>query len=137
MCSRPCSAPGQVGLDFLLREIRGGLLGQVGLDFLLREIRGGLLPWWTPGRGGGQPPKKATLQKNAKRVKPETWKQINDLVVLKAKALGIENGAKVRTDCSAARRCVRSPCRVPEARTRSATAGPPRPPVPLETVPPP
>ena len=43
MCSRPCSAPGQVGLDFLLREIRGGLLGQVGLDFLLREIRGGLL----------------------------------------------------------------------------------------------
>jgi IS5 family transposase len=47
-----------------------------------------------------EPPKKATLQKNVKRVKPETWKRINDLLVLKAKELGIEYGEKVRTDCT-------------------------------------
>jgi len=47
-----------------------------------------------------QPPQKATLQKNVKRVKPETLKTVNDMVTLKAKALGIENGAKVRTDCT-------------------------------------
>ena len=47
-----------------------------------------------------EPPKKATLQKNVKRLKPETLKAINDMVTLKAKALGIENGKKVRTDCT-------------------------------------
>lgn len=47
-----------------------------------------------------KPPKKATLQKNLKRLKPETLKAINDLVTLKAEELGIENGKKVRTDCT-------------------------------------
>lgn len=46
------------------------------------------------------PPTKSTLQKNVKRVPPETWEAINKAVVLKAKELGIERGAKVRTDCT-------------------------------------
>jgi len=32
-----------------------------------------------------KPPKKATLQKNVKRVKPQTWEAINRMVVRKAK----------------------------------------------------
>ena len=47
-----------------------------------------------------QPPKKATLQKNVKRVKPQTWETINRMVIRKAKELGIENGRKARTDCT-------------------------------------
>ena len=35
-----------------------------------------------------------------KRVKPETWEAINRLVVLQAQRLGVENGTKVRTDCT-------------------------------------
>ncbi len=44
--------------------------------------------------------KKSTLQKNVKRVKPTTWEAINKLVVGKAQELGVENGKKVRTDCT-------------------------------------
>lgn len=47
-----------------------------------------------------KPPKKATLQKNVKRVKPETWEAINRMLVLKAEELGVEDGKKVRTDCT-------------------------------------
>jgi len=47
-----------------------------------------------------EPPRKSTLQRNVKRVKPETWEAISQMVVLKAKELGIERGAKVRTDCT-------------------------------------
>jgi len=47
-----------------------------------------------------RPPKKATLQKNVKRVKPETWETINRMLVLQARKLGIETGKKVRTDCT-------------------------------------
>jgi IS5 family transposase len=46
------------------------------------------------------PPTKSTLQKNVKRIPPETWEAVNKSVVLKAKELGIERGAKVRTDCT-------------------------------------
>ena len=47
-----------------------------------------------------KPPKKATLQKNVKRLKAETLKAVNDMVTLKAEELGIENGKKTRTDCT-------------------------------------
>jgi IS5 family transposase len=47
---------------------------------------------------GGQPPKKATLQKNIKRLKPETLATINAMLVHEAEALGVEDGQKVRTD---------------------------------------
>ena len=46
-----------------------------------------------------KPPKKCTLQKNIKRVKPETWDAVHKMVILKARELGIEQGGKVRTDC--------------------------------------
>ncbi len=46
------------------------------------------------------PPTKSTLQKNVKRVSPEAWEAINQSVVLKAQELGVERGAKVRTDCT-------------------------------------
>lgn len=45
-----------------------------------------------------QPPKRATLQKNVKRVKPETWEAINHALVRLAQQLGLEDGHKVRTD---------------------------------------
>jgi transposase, IS5 family len=46
-----------------------------------------------------KPPTKSTLQKNVKRVKPETWEAISRLLIKKAQQLGIEKGQKVRTDC--------------------------------------
>jgi IS5 family transposase len=48
---------------------------------------------------GQKPPNKSTLQKNVKRVKPETWEAIQKLTVRQARDLGIEKGSKVRTDC--------------------------------------
>ena len=45
------------------------------------------------------PPTKSTLQKNVKRVKPETWEAISRLLIKKAQHLGVEKGDKVRTDC--------------------------------------
>ena len=47
-----------------------------------------------------QPPKKATLQKNVKRLKSKTLKAINDMMTLQAKGLGVETGQKLRTDCT-------------------------------------
>jgi transposase, IS5 family len=47
-----------------------------------------------------KPFKKSTLQKNIKRVNPETWEAIDRMIVLKAQELGIEKGEKVRTDCT-------------------------------------
>lgn len=46
-----------------------------------------------------KPPTKSALQKNVKRVKPETWEAISRLLIKKAHQLGIEKGEKVRTDC--------------------------------------
>lgn len=47
-----------------------------------------------------KPPKKSTLQKNVKRVKPETWEAITQMVVVLAAMLGVEKGKKTRTDCT-------------------------------------
>lgn len=46
-----------------------------------------------------KPPTKSTLQKNVKRVSVATWEKINQMVVRQARDLGVETGAKVRTDC--------------------------------------
>jgi IS5 family transposase len=46
-----------------------------------------------------KPLTKSALQKNVKRVKPETWDAIQRMVVRKAHELGVEKGDKVRTDC--------------------------------------
>lgn len=50
---------------------------------------------------GDRPPKKSTLQKSIKRVREETWAQINDMVILRAVETGVESGEKIRTDCTA------------------------------------
>jgi IS5 family transposase len=46
-----------------------------------------------------KPPTKSALQKNVKRVSVATWEKINQMVVRQARDLGVEKGAKVRTDC--------------------------------------
>jgi IS5 family transposase len=43
-------------------------------------------------------PKKAALAANIKRVKPETFEQVNRMIVAKANAAGVETGKKVRID---------------------------------------
>jgi len=48
---------------------------------------------------GQRPPTRSALQKNIKRVKPETWHTVHEMVVGKAQELDVETGKKVRTDC--------------------------------------
>ena len=43
-------------------------------------------------------PKRSTLAENIKRVKPETFERVNQLVVGRAKRIGVESGKKVRID---------------------------------------
>jgi len=49
---------------------------------------------------GRKVPQKSTLNRNIKRIRPETLERINRRLVQKAKQLGIEKGRKVRTDCT-------------------------------------
>jgi IS5 family transposase len=50
---------------------------------------------------GERGPKKSTLQKAIKRVQGNTWERVNKMLVRYAAAHKIENGEKVRTDCTA------------------------------------
>lgn len=43
-------------------------------------------------------PKRSALAENIKRVKPETFERVNQLVIGRAKREGVENGKKVRVD---------------------------------------
>lgn len=45
-----------------------------------------------------RPPKKSALAENIKRVKPETFEQVNRMVIVRAQKLGVESGKKVRID---------------------------------------
>jgi len=47
-----------------------------------------------------EPQSRSTLQRNIKRVKAETLEKINRQLMLRAAELGIENGKKVRSDCT-------------------------------------
>ena len=49
---------------------------------------------------GDKTPKKPTLQRNIKRVRPETMEAINRILVRRARKEGIEKGRKVRIDCT-------------------------------------
>lgn len=42
----------------------------------------------------------STLQENIRRVRPETWLKINEVLVGQALELGVETGQKVRIDCT-------------------------------------
>lgn len=44
--------------------------------------------------------KKSALCKNIKRLSPETWEQINQIIIEYAKAIGIEKGREARVDCT-------------------------------------
>lgn len=46
------------------------------------------------------PPKRSTLQTNIKRVQASTLEQINEVLVMHARASGVETGRKVRIDCT-------------------------------------
>lgn len=47
-----------------------------------------------------KPPSKSTLQRNIKRIRPETWEAINRRLVIEAREAGVERGSKVRMDCT-------------------------------------
>jgi IS5 family transposase len=47
-----------------------------------------------------QPPSKSTLAENIKRIKPGTLEQLNRRLLSIAKEQGVENGRKVRVDCT-------------------------------------
>lgn len=49
---------------------------------------------------GDSPPSKSTLQRNIKRVAPETWERVNRRLVLTAQSDGVERGRKARVDCT-------------------------------------
>lgn len=55
------------------------------------------------------PPSKSTLQRNIKLVTPETLEAINRMLVLHAKAEGIEEGHKIRTDCTVVESAIHEP----------------------------
>lgn len=54
-------------------------------------------------------PQKSTLQKNVKKIRPETWAEINRKIVLAASAKGVEKGVKVRTDCTVVESSIHAP----------------------------
>lgn len=54
-------------------------------------------------------PQRSTLQKNIKKIQPQTWEAINRMVVLAASAKGIEKGIQVRTDCTVVESNIHAP----------------------------
>jgi len=55
------------------------------------------------------PPSKSTLQRNIKLLKPKTLEAINRMLVLYARAKGIEDGRKIRTDCTVMESAIHAP----------------------------
>ncbi|MDQ3382110.1 MAG: ISNCY family transposase [Actinomycetota bacterium] len=56
-----------------------------------------------------QAPTRSTLQRNIKRVEPDTWESINRSVAQYAAAVGIDAGDKVRTDCTVVKANIHDP----------------------------
>lgn len=54
-------------------------------------------------------PRKSTLQRNLKKVRPETLVRINRVLVRFARTVGIEDGARVRTDCTEVQSNIHTP----------------------------
>ena len=48
----------------------------------------------------GKAPSRTGLQRNIRRIKPETWEALNRRLVLSGRRLGVERGHKVRVDCT-------------------------------------
>lgn len=49
---------------------------------------------------GDKAPSRSTLQRNIKRIRPETWEAIHRRIVRGAQSDGVEHGRKVRVDCT-------------------------------------
>jgi len=47
-----------------------------------------------------QYPSRSSLQRDIKRIEPQTWEKINRILIRYAKEAGIEDGKKARTDCT-------------------------------------
>lgn len=47
-----------------------------------------------------QQPSKSALSRDIGRIRPETWARIQDIVMRHAIRAGIEDGSRVRTDCT-------------------------------------
>ena len=58
---------------------------------------------------GERGPKKSALQKAIKRVQTATWERVNQLLMRYAADKKLENGQKVRTDCTAVESNIRHP----------------------------
>jgi len=56
-----------------------------------------------------KPPTKSRLQKNIKRVRAETWAEINRKLVLHAEVNGVEAGRKVRIDATVVESNIHAP----------------------------
>ena len=54
-------------------------------------------------------PQKSTLQKNVKKIQPQTWEAINRMLVVAASEKGIEKGVLVRTDCTVVESNIHAP----------------------------
>ncbi|NCP04382.1 MAG: transposase, partial [Deltaproteobacteria bacterium] len=56
-----------------------------------------------------KPPSRATLQRNIKRLRPETLEAINQILVRHADSEGVEHGRKVRVDCTGVETNIHAP----------------------------
>ncbi len=93
---RPGLTGGQVLRVFLLKQMNG--FSYEELAFHLADSR-----CYRAFCGFGideKAPRKSALQQNIKRIQPETLEVINRLVVSEARRLKVENGRKVRVDCT-------------------------------------
>ncbi|MQA92482.1 MAG: ISNCY family transposase [Gemmatimonas sp.] len=61
------------------------------------------------GAMGDEPPSKATLQRNIKRITEESWEQVNRILMGYAAECGVEDGRKVRIDATVVESSIHSP----------------------------
>ena len=56
-----------------------------------------------------KPPSKSTLQRNIKKIRPETLEAINQILIRRASKEGIDRGRKVRVDCTGVETNIHAP----------------------------
>lgn len=59
--------------------------------------------------GLDQHPAKSTLHRDISQIEPETWEAIHRIVIGYAKRIGVEDGKKVRTDCTVMETTIHAP----------------------------
>ncbi len=93
---------GNVGLrgDQILRAAILYHSNQWSFETLAFELRYHAAYRWFCLLDSDKFPSKSSLHRDIQRISPETWEEINRLLVGHATELGIEDGTKVRTDCT-------------------------------------